>query len=377
MAPAWSIVTDDNRPLASMIASVMRTLVPLAKPSSTRSAGSTAASAFGAMALSLPDDTLTLAESVTHEFHHAILSAVTDLTPMTGVGAEILTYAPWREDARSIGALLQGVYAHYGVARYWRQQCRRDVQASDPRASAEFARWRMLVAQAVEDLVNSGALTVHGHELVSTLRAEVASWQSDEVSELASEYADDLTVDHRVRWRLRHLRPDLAAIETLAVAWRRGRVPPITPAAIDAVIMPGPLPSGVDNARSYLLALRYQDPQRFRRIASCATRLAQEHSRYTWLDSADVALASKDYAAAADRYLRRIAGGADPDAWAGLAVARKHTGPGGSARVLAERPEVAAVLYDRLRDASRPDPDQLLVWLSEPDRIDASVPAVQ
>jgi HEXXH motif-containing protein len=362
---AWSILTGEHRPVAAMIASVMRTLVPLAEPPPTRSASSTAASAFGAIALSLPDDPVVFAEALAHEFYHAILSAANDLMPMTGANAGFLTYAPWRDDARPVGALLQGAYAHYGVARFWRRQ--RHCGEGDTeqfRGNMEFARWRAVVAEAADDLATSGALTEQGDGLVAALRDELATWQRDEVPRAASEFVDDLSVDHRVRWRIRHLSPDPAAIDNLAAAWRRGDPPPIALAAIDADLRRMSLPSDADNARSYLLMLRYRDPERFRRFVSYVNGLVPETPRCLWVDSADALYASGEYAAAGNLYLRRIEAGADPDAWAGLAIARAHTGPASVARVLAERPEVAAALYDQLRDGRRPDPDQLADWLS-------------
>jgi HEXXH motif-containing protein len=376
LARAWSVLAGEHRPIAAMIASVMRTLVPLAKPSPTRSASSTAASAFGAIALSLPDDALTMAESLAHEFHHAILGAATDLTPMIGAGAEVLTYAPWRDDARPAGALLQGAYAHYGMARFWRQQRRhKGTAAAQLRASVEFARWRELVTQAAEVLADSGVLTVDGSELVAALRAELRSWPSAEVPDAACEYVGDLNVDHRVRWRLRHLCPDSETIDSLAAAWRRGARPPIALPAIDAAVQRGSMPAVADNIRSYFLMLRYRDPERFHRWMSDGR--TSEGSGSSWIDSADAGLALGDYAAAADGYLRRIAAGGDPDAWAGLAIARVHTGPASVARILTERPEVAAALYNRLQDCCQPDPDQIAVWLATLDGTPAPLSAAQ
>jgi hypothetical protein len=77
-----------------------------------------------------------------------------------------------------------------------------------------------------------------------------------------------------------------------------------------------------------------------------------------------VALAAGDYAVAAGGYRSRIDGGDDVDAWAGLAVASRHTGPGRAARLLAERPEVAAALYRRLRGGGV-SAGALLAWLAE------------
>ncbi|HEX6524634.1 MAG TPA: HEXXH motif domain-containing protein [Streptosporangiaceae bacterium] len=375
MAQAWTILAGGHRPVAAMIASVMQTLVPLARPSPTRSASSTAASAFGAIALSLPEDTLAMAESLTHEFQHAILSAVTDLTPMTDIGSEVLTYAPWRDDARPVGALLQGTFGHYGIAAFWRQQRRRCENDTERlRGDVEFARWRMHVTSTADILADSGVLTRNGNDLVSALRVELATWQADEVHDLASEYADDLNIDHRVRWRLRYLCPDSAAIESLAAAWRRGTEPAVAPSAIGVKLCRVTLPPAVGNVRSYLLTLRYRDPSRFHRCTSNNAAaggpggvLPGEEPGSSWVDPADAAFARGEYPAAANGYLRRIAAGDDPDAWAGLALARRRTGPADVAKILTRRPEVVVALYDQLRDTRWPDPDRVSAWLASLD----------
>ena len=362
LAQAWAILAGGHQAAAAMVASLTRTVVPLAKPSPTGSASSTAAAAFGAIALSLPDDPLTMAELLTHESQHTVLNAVMDLTLLTGAGAETLTYAPWRDDPRPAGALLQGIFAHFGVAGFWQQQRNRSASGAETlRASVEFARWRTIVAQAADLLAGSGVLTRDGHELVSAMSAELATWQREEVPGAARVYAEDLRVDHRVRWRLRNLSPDPVAIDSLAAAWCKGAASAVPLAGIDVALRREPSQPETDHTRSYLLTLRYRDPECFRRWVSGAAMSASENRG---ADSSDVALALGDYAAATDGYLRRIAAEADRDAWVGLAIARTHTGPPGAARVLTRRPEVAVALYDRLRGEYGPDPNQVARWLA-------------
>lgn len=358
---AWAILAGGHQPAAATIASLVRTLVPLARPSPTGLASSTAAAAFGAVALSLPCDPLTMAESLTHETQHTVLNAVIDLTLLTGAGAGTLTYAPWRDDPRPAGALVQGIFAHFGVAGFWREQCHHSAPGEEAlRASVEFARWRAIVAQTAESLAGSGVLTEDGQELISAVSAELATWHSEQVTEVAHEYAQDLSVDHHVRWRLRHLSPDPRAIDSLAAAWQAGAAPAMPLTAIDVALRRESLPEA-DPSRSYLLALRYRDPEYFRRwVNGAATSVRDGH----YADSADAALALREYAAATAGYLRRIVLGTDRDAWAGLAIARSRLGPPAVAAVLTRRPEVAAALYDRLREPYRPDPDQVVRWLA-------------
>jgi HEXXH motif-containing protein len=362
LAQAWDVLATGDRPYASMMAAMLRTLVPLAQPAPTRPVSSTAAAGFGAIALSLPDDALTMAEVLVHEFQHGVLSAALDVVPLIEPGDEPLTYAPWREDARPVGSLIHGLYAHLGVARFWRQQRGTGSAAEQLRADVEFARWRPLLTEATEELAAAGVLTGYGGEFLSAVRSVLASWQSEALPPSAVEYGEDLSLDHRVRWRLRHLVPDSAAIRSLAAAWRRGLPPDSSLLGLSRIRDHVPTPPASGSILSYILGLRYRDPARFRRW----TEGAAGQSPDLRVDAADKALLAGSYASAAHGYLRRIEAEDDIDAWAGLAVARRHTGPTGSARVLAEYPEVVAALRHRLRDDLRADADRIAAWLSGP-----------
>jgi HEXXH motif-containing protein len=366
LAESWGILARRHRRLAAMIAELIRAVVPLAEPFPAQPVSATAAAAFGAVGLSLPADALALAEVLVHECHHAVLSAVTDLVPLTGPGGERLTYAPWREDARPVGALLQGAYAQFGLTGFWRRQRRTGSAWARIRGNAEFARGLAAAAAAAAELGGSGVLTEAGQEFVGALQARLASWQGEPVPAAARELAAEGALDHRARWRLRHLRPDPRDMRSLARAWLAGDQPTMPPAAIGASLERQPPPPAEGSARSYLLQLRYSDPERFRRWARHGGSPSGDRRDHRQVDTADRALLCGNDAAAAEAYLRRIAAGEDGDAWAGLAVVRQRTGPAGVAAVLAERPEVAADLHERLRPHGGPDPDRLAAWLAGP-----------
>ena len=364
LAEAWRIAARRHRALAAMIARVIRTVVPLAEPFPAQSVSATAASAFGAIGLSLPDDAIAMAEVLVHECHHAILSAVTDLVPMTGPGGERLAYAPWRDDARPLGALLQGTYAQFGVTGFWRRQRHMGSARARLRGDAEFARGLAAAAVTAATLARSDVLTEAGRQFVGALRVTMAAWQDEPVRAAAKELAAEGALDHRARWRLRHLRPDPRTIQSLACAWLAGDQPAMLPAAVGVSLQWQPPPSAAGSARSYLLLLRYSDPERFRHWVRHDGPPTGDERDHRQVDPADRALLCGDDAAAAEGYLRRIAVGDDSDAWAGLAVARRRTGPARVAAVLAERPEVVACLHERLRFHGRPDPDRLAAWLA-------------
>jgi hypothetical protein len=192
----------------------------------------------------------------------------------------------------------------------------------------------------------------------------MAAWQGEPVPAAAAAFAAEGALDHRARWRLRHLRPDPRQLRSLARAWLAGDQPAVTSAAVGVSVQPLPPPPAGGSARSYLLLLRYSDPERFRHWVAHGGSPSGDERDHRRVDPADRALLCGDDAAAAEGYLRRIAAGDDGDAWAGLAVVRQRTGPAGVAAVLAERPEVAAGLHERLRPHDRPDPDRLAAWLA-------------
>lgn len=366
LADAWRILARRHGTLAAMVAKVIIGLVPLAEPFEARPVSSTGASAFGAIGLSLPADALAMAEVLVHESHHAVLSAVTDLMPLIGPGGERLTYAPWRDDARPVGALLQGTYAHYGMAGFWRRQRHDGSAQARLRGNTEFARGLSLAGQTAAALGDSGVLTEAGREFVSAMRDRLASWQGEQLPTSARELAADSELDHRVRWRLRHLRPEPHDMRSLACAWLDGVKPVVRLTAVSVSLERQPLSRAGRSARSYLLMVRYRDPERFLSWERPGGSPSGEKLTNWPVDTADRALISGNYAAAGEAYLRRIEAGDDADAWAGLTVARQHTGPAGPATVLAERPEVVADLHERLRPYGTPDPDRLAAWLVDP-----------
>ncbi len=363
LAAAWGILARRHRRLAEMITKMIGTVVPLAEPFPTQRVSATSASAFGAIGLSLPADALAMAEILVHECHHAVLSAVTDLITLTGPGGNRLTYAPWRDDARPVGALLQGTYAQFGVTGFWRRQRHTGSARARLGGDTEFAHGLDAAAATAATLGASGILTEAGQEFVGGLQARMASWQSEPLSATARELAAEGELDHRARWRLRHLRPDPRDMRSLVCAWLADDQPVMTLAAVGVSVERQPPPPAEGSARSYLLMLRYQDPERFRRWVRHGGSPSGDKRDHRRVDTADRALLCGNEAAAAEAYLRRIAAGEDGDAWAGLAVVRQRTGPPGVAAVLAERPEVAADLHERLRPHGRPDPDRLAAWL--------------
>ena len=74
-----------------------------------------------------------LAVTLVHEFQHIKLGGLLHLAPLHDREPTRRLYAPWRDDPRPLGGLLQGVYAFTGVTDFWRA-----VRGSRPAAPATW-----------------------------------------------------------------------------------------------------------------------------------------------------------------------------------------------------------------------------------------------
>jgi HEXXH motif-containing protein len=356
---AWTILAGDHAPLAALVAATIRTLVPLARPAPTRPAGSADIASFGAVGLALPDDAVSMAEELVHQAHHSALGALMDAEKLVQEGGGFLGYAPWRDDPRPPVALLQGIFAHYGMGQFWAGRYRGGPEAERFAAAVAFGRLRAMTGLAARELARCGALTEAGQEFLARIQGDVATWGEEPVPPAAQAHVRELGAEHEARWRLAHLAPDPDAVAALAHAFRLGAAPSDAPDAVPSRLVPGPLPPAAANMRSHLLSLRYRNPGQLRRLLA-ADDLG--------IDPADAALARGDAAEAASGFRGRIAAGPDPDAWTGLVTARLRTGPAQAAMLMAERPELLMALHERLRDqGARAGPDELAAWLSRED----------
>jgi hypothetical protein len=264
-------------------------------------------------------------------------------------------YAPWRQDPRPAGGLLQGIYAHLGIVRFWQAEQHAET---DPdgllRAQVLFARWRPALGETVQTLLETGSLTPTGVLFAERLRARGQRLMSAPVPAEAARIAAEVALDHRLTWQLRHLATDADDVAALADAYRRGE----------------PRPGGartwvhedvrkVDSGlRSRLLNLRYLEPARYR--ALCADGVLP-------LREADRLLLEQSSEAAVQAYRTRIADSADPepDAWIGLALALHQLPPSPPRAALATRPVQMAEVHARLAGSGfRTDPLDLAGWFT-------------
>ncbi len=396
---AWRILVGRHRTAAEVLAAVVSTVVPLAGRTS-QPTSATSGWAFGVIGLSLPASGLSLAETFVHELHHLVLGAVEDLVPLVDHERDDrLGYAPWRDDPRPAAGLLHGCYAHLGITEFWRRQ--RHVGGSERRlrGAVEFARWRRATLGTAAALAASSALTAAGARFVAGIQQELTGWQDDILPEEAERLAAEARLDHWVRWRLACARPAAGAIDALARAWqssdalprsrirRSGEEPRRPDGPVAAGLAPGgaavgragmpvtiePPPRGARHPPASqeplapLLAARYRDPARLSRLLDTSRDAPGQAGVRPPVDEADAALLRGDDATAARCYLRRLEYSDDADAWAGLAIVLRRTGPPAPARLLRERPEVAAAVHARLHALIGKPPNvlRLLGWLAD------------
>ncbi|MGI5170037.1 aKG-HExxH-type peptide beta-hydroxylase [Spirillospora sp. CA-253888] len=200
LAGAWRVLVENHRTQAEELAAGLHTVIPLRRVPHTAVVSATSPAAFGAVAASLPADDVTLAETLVHEFQHVKLGALLDMLLLVrpGTTAAPRYYAPWRNDPRPLMGLLQGTYAFFGVARFWRGQ-RRAMPGLD--GHVEFARRRAETFHTTGTLLASGALTEDGTEFVSIMRDRLAGWLEEDVPASALDRAAASSAAHRSRWR--------------------------------------------------------------------------------------------------------------------------------------------------------------------------------
>lgn len=309
---AWATLVRHHNWAAKPIAAGISVIVPLTPLQVTDLVSATTPAAFGAIATSWPPDPPTMAETLVHEFQHVKLCGLTDMLALAEPG-DATVYAPWRQDPRPAGGLLQGVYAHLGIARFWRTQ--RNVETSPDdilRAHVQFARWRTTVGIVTGTLLRTGCLTPVGVRFVDAIRRQGLGLESDPVPAEAQAMADEAALDHWLTWQIRHIAVDGSTVAGLTSAYQRGESfaaqdPPRTWIAEDTRKIGS-------TVRSRLLNMRFLAPARYRELFDDGVSA---------LNAADQLLLRGDGEAAVQAYRAAIVASADPqlEAWVGLGLA--------------------------------------------------------
>ncbi|MYV98703.1 HEXXH motif domain-containing protein, partial [Streptomyces sp. SID3343] len=273
LGQAWDVLVAQDRPAARAMARGLATIVPMAATEPYRPESASSGDGFGSAVASAPDDAVQLASTLVHEFQHIKLSAVLHLWTLHAAEQTKCFYAPWRDDPRPVGGMLQGVYAFHGVAAFWRARRHVAHGAEADLAHFEFALWRTQLHHGLGALRASPYLTDHGRRLVGELRAQVEPWLTEVVPSQVADAATQAIADHRAAWRIRHLSPDAATVDALARAWsarsfRADDHAAPTPREQDAPTLVGDPTAWRLDARAVLYRRRLAQPEGFARLCA-------------------------------------------------------------------------------------------------------------
>jgi len=186
----WRLLVRHHTRVAEEVATAIRMVVPLgASPGVLHSI--THRDAFGCVAMTPPPSARWVALTLAHEVQHAKLSALDDVVPLTQPDCGARFYAPWRDDGRPVACLLHGLYAHVGVAGFWRRQRRHEPPGKERfHAEVEYVRWREACMAVVDTLRASQLLTRAGTQFVAALERVLHGWAADPVPAAAVTAAD-------------------------------------------------------------------------------------------------------------------------------------------------------------------------------------------
>ncbi|MEO3849913.1 HEXXH motif domain-containing protein [Streptomyces sp. B8F3] len=360
---AWSILLRDEPVAAEAMRRGLLSITPVGPRERFRPYSSSAGDAFGGMNVSLPDGASHFAATLVHEFQHIKLGALLHLYPLLrpagpadGEGPELF-HAPWRDDPRPLEGLLQGIYAFFGVARFWRAHRHAVDPADAPVAHFEYVFWRDEVRSTLEGVRGHERLTPLGSRLIAALGERCAEWAADDVPAHVSRLAEESASDHRARWREYHLRPPAGAVAEAARAWYRGALRPPSALAAEPSMVPDPAVGFLDTA-------------------AVLARHSLSKGDGAWTDTAagvrgaqaaDVLLAGGNRTAAEHALRARLRDEHVPiGTWAVLGRALEDDPAHlAASRLLRRFPERARALYDALRATGAPsaDPVELADWL--------------
>lgn len=169
-AAAVPLLADAVPELAAPLVQGMRALLPRGRePGGFLT--STLVDSFGAAAMIRPDDPVTLATGLLHEFQHSKLAVLMELLPLITENGPADMPSPWRREPRTAGAVLHGAYAHLAVARFLRRVADTPDGVSIPDAAAVEQDVRI----GCETLLDSDRLTPSGRRFVTVMRHAAAA----------------------------------------------------------------------------------------------------------------------------------------------------------------------------------------------------------
>ena len=260
LAAAWRILIERHPDRAEELRQTVVAVAPLnGQEAAVDDRGgwlsATFGDAVGLIALAPHGGPRALAAGLVHEAQHSKLCALLDVTDLLRAPADARCYSPWREDPRPPDALLQGAFAFLAVAGFWRDEAalpgpESSAGSADDELSAEarFARWYRPARDVVATLGASPWPTADGQRFLAAMRRTLDSWDGTPVGPDAEIRARTNALEHRVRWRLRHVAAPLPRLTAarLAADWcsgARGTAPAVPLPAVRRAPSAGPGPA--------------------------------------------------------------------------------------------------------------------------------------
>jgi HEXXH motif-containing protein len=352
---AWAILVSHHWTAAQALSSVVTTLVPLFEPTIDHPISAVSGWAWGAVALSLPSDPFSLAETLIHELRHLLLSAVEDIASLVDNEDNRLFYSPWRNDPRSISSLFQATYAFSGVMDFWQKHRNAAAPALRRRAELAFALERVKIPQAIDIMRDSTALTSAGHFFIAKLENRVMNkWLKQPVTTSVEAVASEIATEHHLRWRLTNLVPEKRTVRTLADAWM----------AKLQISVDQTTSSKTKAPSSAVPSLRDRSRLLERQFLILDSRV-DEIDQFTDVDAADDALLRGEDVRARDEYLRQVSEGRQLDAWIGLMLALRRLGVMDESLSTSHPIEIIVAVHQHIRSrlGEVPDIQALVLWI--------------
>lgn len=356
---AWRLVVCHLPDLADACPTGLDSVVPL--PAVLfRSASASTGEAFGSALVARSTDGATLAATLVHEFQHIVLGGVLHLARLYGDDSSERYYVPWRPDPRPLGGALQGIYAFFGVAAFWRAIARAKTDGLSRRAMFEFALARSQTWRVLRTLRSDPTLTSTGRRFVDGIASRLGPWQHEPVPDDLRRLADAVTTDHHAGFRMRHVRPSTQTVNALTEAWLDALPHPPT-ASPPADSVPTPVQDGKpSSARADLIRLGITSNDR--------RGLALSWQSVPDATAADLAYATGRFDDAAHGYRAELVKNPDRvSSWTGLGLALAALGIEPAARALTRCPELIRAVRRRIsaRSPEVPTPERLAAWIGQ------------
>jgi hypothetical protein len=184
-------------------------------------------------------------------------------------------------------------------------------------------------------------LTDLGRRFVAAVAVRLAACGPADSPPEVAEAADEITAEHAITWRLRHVRPDPSVVGAAVEAWLDGRPPDRADGTGGRV---APTAGSGESLLAALLKLRVLDPREFDRVPH--------------RDGPDFAYLRGAREVAAEGYAARVrATPHDVAAWAGLGLSL-------GSEVMRRAPELVRAVHHgvAVRTGAAPSPVALVTW---------------